>query len=94
MKKYLVFCILTIIVFGVLTISTAKIETPSDGNDSYGFPLTFLIRLGGKRSPNPIGWTEISYLKLLLDIVVAFLLAIIVWTIYVKLRKTLQDTKS
>lgn len=94
MKKYFALCILTIIIFGTLTISTAKIETPFDGNDTYGFPLTFFIRLGGKRFPDPENWTEIFYLKLLVDIVVAFLLSIIVRTIYTKLRKTLQEKKS
>jgi hypothetical protein len=72
MKKYLALGILTIILFGTLTISTAKIETPFDGNNTYGFPLTFLIRLGGKRFPNPENWTEIFYFKLLVDIAVAF----------------------
>ena len=86
MKKYLALCILTITVFGTLTISTAKIETPFDGNDTYGFPLTFLIRLSGKRFPNPENWTEIFYFKLLVDIAVAFLLAILIRTIYTKLR--------
>lgn len=33
MKKLLIICVLTIILFGILTIATAKIETPSDGND-------------------------------------------------------------
>ena len=94
MKKYLALCILTIIIFGTLTISTAKIETPFDGNDTFGFPLTFLIRLGGKRFPNPENWTEIFYYKLIVDIAVAFLLAIIVWTVHTKSRKTLVEKKS
>lgn len=94
MKKYLALCILTIIVFGTLTISTAKIETPFDGNNTYGFPLTFLIQLGGKRFPNPENWTEIFYFKLLVDITVAFLLAILIRTVYTKLRMTLMEKKS
>jgi hypothetical protein len=87
MKKPLVFCILTIVIFTSLTISTAKIETPFDGNDSYGFPLTFFIKLGGKRLPNPKNWTEIFYFNLLIDIIIAFLIAIIIGAIYTKSKK-------
>ena len=94
MKKYLVICILTIIIFWTLTISTTKIEIPFDGNNTFGFPLTFLIRLGGKRFPNPENATEIFYYKLLVDIAVAFLIAIIVWTVYTKLIKILMEKKS
>ena len=94
MKKYLVICILTIIIFGTLTILTAKIETSFDGDNTFGFPLTFLIRLGGKHFPIPESWTEISYYKLFVDIAIAFLFAIIVWTVYTKLRKNLVGKKS
>lgn len=87
MKKYLPLCILTIIVFGTLTISTAKIETPIDGEDTYGFPLTFFIRFSGMCSPCPPNPTEIYYLQLVADVAVAFLLSLIIWTIYTKLRK-------
>ena len=53
MKKYLALCILTIIIFRALTISTAKIDTAFYGDDSYGFPLTYFIRFGGMCSPCP-----------------------------------------
>lgn len=94
MKKYLALCILTIIVFGILIISTAKIETPFDGNDTFGFPLTFLIRLGGKHFSNSENLTEIFYFKLLVDIAFAFLLAIIVLKVYTKFRNILVEKKS
>jgi hypothetical protein len=90
-KKYIALCILTIIIFAALNISTATFETATDGNDTYGFPLTFLTRLGGKRFPNPAYGTEISYLNLLIDLAVAFLLAIIARAIYTKLRKTSRE---
>jgi hypothetical protein len=88
MKKYLPLCILTIIIFGTLTISTAKIEQPTDGEDTYGFPLTFFIRHSLMCSPCAPNPTEIFYLELLVDIAVAFLLSIIIWIFYTKLRKT------
>lgn len=94
MKGFLALCILTIIIFATLTISTAKIETPVDGNDTYGFPLTFFIRFSGMCSPCPPNPTETSYWKLFVDIVAAFLIAVVILTVYTRLRKTLQKKKS
>lgn len=94
MKRLLALCILTVIIFATLTISTAKVETPVDGNDTYGFPLTFFIRFSGMCLPCPPNPTETSYLKLLVDIAVAFLFAVICWTAYIRFGKTLQDKKS
>lgn len=51
MKKLLIISVLTIVVFGAVTIYTAKIETPFDGNDTYGFPLTYFIRFSGECAP-------------------------------------------
>jgi hypothetical protein len=93
-KNYLAVCILTIVVFGTLTISTAKIETPIDGIDTYGFPLTFFIRNDGMCLPCLTEPTETYYWKLLVDIAVAFLLSIIIWFFYTKLRKRWRVTFS
>lgn len=87
MKKYVAFCILSIVIFLILTVSTAKIDTPSDGNDSFGFPLTFFIRFGGKRLNQLTQLSEIFYLNLLIDVVVALIIATLIWTVYVMLRK-------
>ncbi len=94
MKKYLAPGILTIIVFGVATISSAKIETPIDGDDTYGFPLTFFIRFSGMCTACPPNPTEIFYLKLLLDIFIAFLFALLIWTAYIGLTKKYRKNKS
>ena len=94
MRKFLPLFVLTIIVFGILTISTAKIETPFDGNDTYGFPLTFFIRFSGMCSPCPPNPTETFYLKLVVDITVAFLFAVISLIAYAKLRQTMIKKKS
>lgn len=94
MKKYLTLGILTIIVFGVVTISSAKIETPFDGDDTYGFPLTFFIRFSGMCEPCPPNPTEIFYLKLLFDIIIAFLFAFLIWTTYIRLTKAFREKKS
>lgn len=91
MKKYVAFCILSIVIFLILTVSTAKIDTPSDGNDSFGFPLTFLIRFGGKRLNPLTKFSEIFYLNLLMDVVVTLIIATLIWTVYVILRKNWEQ---
>lgn len=91
MKKYLTLCISTIIIFTTFTISTAKIATPADGNDTYGFPLTFFTKLGGKRFPKPIHSTEIFYFNLFIDIILALLLAIVIWVIYIKSKRASRE---
>ena len=86
MKKYLALFILTILVFGTVTFSTAKIETPFDGNDTYGFPMTFFIRFSGMCSPCPPNATETFYLKLLVDILFAIVTAVIILTVFKKAK--------
>ncbi len=90
MNKYLAICILTIVTFLTLTISTAKTETAFDGNNSYGFPLTFFTSLGGKRFPTPTSGSELFYVNLLFDVTVAVIIAFLIWTIYTTTRKISQ----
>ena len=85
-KLYLFLSLLTVVIFGTLSVITAKVYTPSDGNDNYGFPYTFLIRPGGKRFPNPTNQAELSYTNLLIDLAFAFLLAVIIWVVYIRLK--------
>ena len=96
MKKLIPVCILTIILFGILTIKTAKIEGPSDGDDLYGFPFTFFIRFSGNCDPcppNPIE-TEIYFLQLLLDLLFAAIIPILGWAIFAKVKNNLKNKKS
>jgi hypothetical protein len=87
MKKYLVISTLTIVIFGALTILTSKNGVAFDGNDAYGFPFIFFTKLGGKRLPGAGNGTEFFYFKLLLDIIVALLIAMIIWFVFLKLKK-------
>jgi len=48
-----------------------KIETPFDGNDTYGFPLTFYIKWSGMCFKCPEKPTETYYEYLLIDIAIA-----------------------
>jgi hypothetical protein len=73
-----------------LTISTAKIETPHDGEDTYGFPLTFFIRFSGMCDPCPPNPTETYYWKLLLDILFAAIIPILGWAIFTKVKNDIK----
>jgi hypothetical protein len=90
MKKYWTLFTLTVIIFATITISTAKIETPSDGNDTYGFPLTFLEIYGGKRDYYPDN--DFSFLTFGFDILTTLIITIIGWRIYTKQK--LKQKKS
>ena len=92
MKKILVICVSTILLLGGLTMFTAKIETPFDGNDTYGFPLTFYKVYGGKRdiiSPN-----EFSIMKLVIDVIIALSISVICVTLFIKLYNYEPRTKN
>lgn len=87
MKKYLILIILTLVIFGLLTFSTAQIETPADGDDKYGFPLTYYTKIGGMIYPAPSSESDLirkNYLFLLVDIGFAFFLSFLFLTIYKK----------
>lgn len=69
MKKIILILVWTALLFLGLTIVTASIEAPSDGNNSFGFPFTFYRVYGGKRTyyhPD-----DFSILTLLLDVLCA-----------------------
>ena len=70
---------------GTLTISTVKIETPFDGNDTYGFPLEFYKIYGGKRTYYPPN--EFSIIKLTIDIITAAFISFVIMTIIKKIRQ-------
>ena len=89
MKYGLIILGLTVVIFLILTFSTAEVETPFDGDDTYGFPLTFFIRFSGMCKPCPPNETETFYLKLLVDILFALLLAILVLAGFKKAKKVL-----
>lgn len=79
MKKYFIIPALTIIVFIASTLATAKIETPVDGNDTYGFPLTFHEKFSGMCDPCPPNPSETNYWYLGIDITFCFLTALVIW---------------
>jgi hypothetical protein len=69
------------LIFIILTAATARIETPTDGEDTYGFPLTFHTRFSGMCNPCPKYPTETNYWNLLVDIAVAAGTGFVIWKI-------------
>ena len=77
----------TILIFILVTLITMKIETPFDGNDTYGFPFTFHIKWSGMCEPCPENPTETYIGYLLIDILIAGLFAFGILSINRKLKK-------
>lgn len=96
MKKVVLFFALTSIVFVKLTLSNAEIKSPSDGDDTYGFPLTCLIQHSGMcdTCTPDTNLTEIFYWKLLVDILFAASLVAIGWIIFSGLKITRKSKGS
>lgn len=90
MKKILILFGLTVIVFLGLMLLTSHIETPFDGNNTYGFPLTFCKVFGGKRLYYPPN--EFSILKFIFDILCAFLISFIGITIFKRLKPQSKES--
>lgn len=80
---------LILLVFILITLLTMKIETPFDGNDTYGFPFDFHKKLSGMTFPIPENHntTHIGYL--IVDFVFS---GILVFGI-LSLRKKTQEEK-
>jgi dolichol kinase len=90
MKKHLIICSLTIITFVLLTVFTAKNEIAFDGNNFYGFPLTFhteYSKMFHSNSQNETDMIKNNYLFLVLDIIFSFLLSVVFYKVYEKFRK-------
>lgn len=88
MKNILLICLLTVIIFTVLTFSTASLQRQVDGNDSYGFPAAFYILYSEMVYPAPAeDMTRFVFLNLVLDVAVAFLIALSIYGIYQKMKK-------
>ena len=84
MRRILFIAGFSVLLFVVLTCVTASIETPSDGNDTFGFPFRFYKIYGGKRSFYPPN--EFSVVMMLLDVVIATLVVWIGNVTFIKLR--------
>lgn len=97
MKKNVIILLLTKVVFGLLTILTASIKTPADGNDTYGFPFTFYTKIGGMVDPSPTSPDDLirkNYFFLVLDLAFALLTSVIGLMIYNHFKRKSQTNNS
>jgi len=91
MRKLLIILVLTGLIFGILTITTAKFESAFDGDDTIGFPLTYYHGFGyGERVVHPPIPGETYYWKLLLDILFAACMAVLSLFIFTKVKNRLK----
>lgn len=92
-KKILVVGSWSVFAFVILTLTTAKIETPFDGNDTYGFPLTFFVRFSGMRISYPLNPTEIKIIYLLIDALFSLIMGLLLWFAARKIKLGLSKKK-
>jgi hypothetical protein len=92
MKKYITISLLTAGLFITLTLKTATLKGGSDGDDTYGFPLTFYIRYSGMCDPCPPNpqTMSVNTWPLIIDIVVSFIGALLIWKIIYKIISSIR----
>jgi hypothetical protein len=88
MRKLLITLGLTALIFGVLTYTTATLKGASDGDDTYGFPLTCYIQFSGMCDPcSPDHVTsKIYFFPLLLDVAFAAIIPLLGWMVFTKIK--------
>lgn len=87
MKRAVRISIFTVLLFAVVVLLTAKIETPFDGNDFYGYPLTFLTKYSGMIEGPPLS-PRFSFLNLVIDLLPVTALAVLLeWAIFAGIKK-------
>ncbi len=89
MKRILLILSFTVLLFVVLTLFTASIEIPFDGNNNFGFPFRFYKIYGGKRSFYPPN--EFSVVMLLIDVVFVYLAVWFSNVVWVKYKRKKEN---
>ena len=84
MKKSIFISLISLVVFTILSLSTAKWETRVDGNDTVVYPMTFYTKFSGMCFDCPPKPYEINYLNLTIDLLFAGLIGL---TIYSSVEK-------
>ena len=83
MKKVIRILIYTVLIFAAVVLPTAKLERAFDGNDNYGYPLTFFTEYSGMvADPGANPTSSFKFLNLIIDLVPVTILAVLVeWAI-------------
>ena len=84
MKKSIFISLISLVVFTILSLSTAKWETRVDGNDTVVYPMTFYTKFSGMCFDCPPKPYKINYLNLTIDLLFAGLIGL---TIYSSVEK-------
>jgi Na+-driven multidrug efflux pump len=91
-RKLLIILAPTLLIFGILTVTTATLKGASDGDDTWGYPFTCFIRFSGNCAPclpDPIT-SEIYFFPLLFDLLFAAIIPLLGWIIYTRVKKRLS----
>jgi len=87
MKRIIRVLIFIVLIFSVVVLLTAKIESSFDGNDFYGYPLTFLTEYSGMIKGPPLS-PSFSFLNLVIDLLPVTALAVLLeWAIFAGIKK-------
>lgn len=94
MKKAILISIISLVVFTILSLTTAKWETMVDGNDTVGFPMTFYTKFSGMCFDCPPKPYKINYLNLTVDVLFAGLIGFVILTGIDKIKKRTNEKKN
>ncbi|MBO9202475.1 MULTISPECIES: hypothetical protein [Niastella] len=94
-KSLLILSIFTIILFGYLTITTAELKGASDGDDNYGFPLTFFNRVNGcDPCPPDSDLTTFYFWPLIADLLFAATISLLAWAVLSKIITVIKNKQN
>ena len=91
MKSIKRISILMVLLFAVVVILTAKIETPVDGNDVYGFPSTFLTIYGDRLAENGFKTSSFNFLHLIIDLFLVTIAALVIERVIAAIIKKFKE---
>ena len=93
MKKAILISIISIVIFGILSLITAKWETVVDGHDTVGFPMTFYIKFSSMCFDCPPERYKINYLNLTVDLLIAGFIGFVIFTSIEKIKIRTTEKK-
>ncbi len=94
MKKPIIISLISLVVFTILSLTTAKWETMVDGNDTVGYPMTFYTKFSGMCFDCPPEPYKINYLNLTVDLLLAGLIGLAIFVSIEKLKKRTNEKKN
>ena len=84
--------IVSILVFGIVTLLTASLGYDTDGADRYGFPLEFYVKANGYNPATSTGATTVDFKPL--SLIADFLSSVLVSWLLIIFLAALTKKKS